>query len=75
MDEGAAEVNAFEAVFFRLEGGDLADVIAGSLVKTSLKESKKRKEGTGEQAVGAWRWIRGRRVTKRKPEDKRARKG
>lgn len=29
VDEGAAEINAFEAVFFGLEGGDLADVVAG----------------------------------------------
>lgn len=32
MDEGAAEINAFEAMFFGLEGGDLADVVAEDFV-------------------------------------------
>lgn len=31
MDEGAAEIDAFEAVFFGLEGGNLTDVVADDL--------------------------------------------
>ena len=37
MDEGTAEVDTFEAVFFGLEGGDLADVVTGNLVKKVLE--------------------------------------